>query len=247
MMIRVACVSDVHSPKYLDLFKNSLRKIRGEKVDLFLFAGDMIYKGQIDELNRIFTILEENEIKFPIYACFGNEEYDQLYEKLRELGKNKIIYLEDEATCVQIKEYTIEIIGTKGSLAEPTWWQKQNIPNIKNFYQERIKKIEALLAQTKKNVNIRILLFHYAPTYLTVVGEQKRAYPQMGTKAFEKTIVKPKYKIDAVFHGHAHRGTKFTLLKNRVPIYNTALPLRKSITIIELPKPRQGILLNFLK
>ena len=83
-MIRVACVSDVHSPKYLDLFKGALRKLDTSKIDIFLFAGDMIYKGNINELSKVITLLEEFRIKFPVYSCFGNEEYDNLYDKLRK-------------------------------------------------------------------------------------------------------------------------------------------------------------------
>ena len=245
-MIRVACVSDVHSPKFLGLFEDALGKIDSENVDLFLFAGDMIYKGNADELNRIIKMLEENGIKFPIYSCFGNEEYENLYDRLRSIGKDKIIFLEDEIVRIQKRGKSIGIIGTKGSLAEPTWWQSKNLPRIREIYKERIKKIEKLAGQF--DTEIRILLFHYAPTYLTVVGEPKRSYPQMGTPEFEKIILNNKYKINAVFHGHAHKGKKFIFLKNRIPIYNVALPLRKEITIVELPKPpSRSSLLSYFK
>ncbi|MFX1293962.1 MAG: metallophosphoesterase [Promethearchaeota archaeon] len=245
-MVRVACVSDVHSPKYLDLFKGALKKIEEISIDLFLFAGDMIYKGKVDELNELIVILEKSEIKFPIYSCFGNEEFDKLYDKIREIGKNKIIFLEDELVTFQKKGKSIGIIGTKGSLAEPTWWQARNIPNIRKLYRNKIKKIEQLTTQF--NTDLRILLFHYAPTYLTVVGEPERSYPQMGTPAYEKIILNKNFKIDIVFHGHAHRGRKFALLNNRIPIHNVAIPLTKKITIIDLPKtPMRGSILSYLK
>ena len=245
-MIRVACVSDVHSPKYLELFRSALRKIAIESIDLFLFAGDIIYKGKIDELYKIITLLEKSGIKFPIYSCFGNEEFDNLYDKLKEIGKDVIIFLNDELVSIKRKGQTIGIIGTKGSLAQPTWWQDKNIPNIREIYKKRIDKVEKLLKQLKFDINI--LLFHYAPTYLTVIGEPKRAHPQMGTPAYEKVILNKEIKIDVVFHGHAHKGRKFTLLKNRIPIYNVAFPLRQKITIVDLPRPpSRGSLLSYLK
>ncbi|MHA1264806.1 MAG: metallophosphoesterase family protein [Candidatus Helarchaeota archaeon] len=244
-MIRIACVSDVHAPRYLDLFKASLEKIKHKEIDIFLLAGDIIYKGVVRELTRVITLLEDYNIKFPVYACFGNEEYDNLYEDLKLLGKDKIIFLEDELISLKRKAKKIGIIGTKGSLAQPTWWQAKNIPNIREIYRMRIKKIEEL-AQKNTNYDIKILLIHYAPTYKTVVGEPERAYPQMGTKALEKVILNPNYKITAVVHGHAHKGRKLAILGNRVPVYNVALPLRKEITILTFPRPpMRGSLLSY--
>ncbi len=244
-MIRVACVSDVHSPKYLDLFKNVMRKIETDSIDLFLLGGDMVYKGKVEELNKIISIIEDSGILFPIYACFGNEEFDNLYDDLREIGKNKIVFLEDELISIQKIGKNIGIIGTKGSLAEPTWWQAKNIPEIRTIYKDRIKKIEELAMQLDND--IRILLLHYAPTYLTVIGESKQSYPQVGDPAFERIILNPKFRFTAVFHGHSHKGRIFTLLKNRVPIYNVALPLRRKITIVDLPRPPdRGSLLSYL-
>ncbi|MHA1277540.1 MAG: metallophosphoesterase family protein [Candidatus Helarchaeota archaeon] len=244
-MIRVACVSDVHSPRFLELFRKELHKLNTSSIDLFLFAGDMIYKGKVEELNNIIAALEEVSVKFPVYSCFGNEEYNNLHDELRRIGKTKFQFLNDEVILIERKNKTIGIIGTKGSLAQPTWWQSRNLLNIRETYKRRIKKIKDLLENLTGD--IRILLFHYAPTYLTVVGEPKRSYPQMGTNSFEKILINKNYKIDAVFHGHAHKGRKFALIKNRIPVYNVAFPLRKKILIIELPKPpRQGSLISYL-
>ncbi|NVM29855.1 MAG: metallophosphoesterase [Candidatus Helarchaeota archaeon] len=236
----------MHSPKYLESFKSALRKIDTANIDLFLFAGDMIYKGKFDEMNEIIAAVDDSGFQFPVYSVFGNEEYDDLYDKLIEIGKGKIIYLNDELVSIERKGHSIGIIGTKGSLAQPTWWQDKNIPNVREIYSNRINKVGELLKLLEYDINI--LLFHYAPTYLTVIGEPKRAHPQMGTRAYEKVILNKEIKIDVVFHGHAHKGRKFTLLKNRIPIYNVAFPLRQKITIVDLPRPpSRGSLLSYLK
>jgi predicted phosphodiesterase len=67
-MIQVACVSDVHAPKNFEVFKEALKKLEEKEIDLFLFGGDMIYKGKIDEIQKILALLENMNIKFPIYA-----------------------------------------------------------------------------------------------------------------------------------------------------------------------------------
>lgn len=247
-MIQVACVSDIHAPKNFEIFKSAVEKLRTLKIDLFLFAGDIVSKGRIDEIQGILALLEGLDIEFPVYACFGNEEYDYLYDQIREVCGDKVIYLQDELIVLQRKEYKIGLIGTKGSLAQPTKWQIQNIPNIREQYENRVNLVEKLALQFNKEINLRILLMHYAPTYLTLAGENERSYAQLGTPEYEKVILNSSFKFDVVFHGHAHKGTKFVLLKNRVPIYNVAIPLRKEITLINLPKPpSRGSLLSYIK
>ena len=247
-MIRVACVSDIHAPKNIEIFKSAVEKLDDAQIDLFLFAGDIISKGKIEEIQGILALLEGLNVKFPVYACFGNEEYDYLYDQIRELCDDKVIYLQDELVVLQRKEYKIGIIGTKGSLAQPTKWQAQNIPNIREEYETRVKTIEKLASQFNKEIKIKILLMHYAPTYLTLFGENEKSYSQLGNPEYEKVILNSKLEFDVVIHGHAHRGTKFVLLKNRVPIYNVAIPLRKEITLISLPKPPpRGSLLSYIK
>jgi len=248
-MIRVACVSDVHAPKNFEIFKEALKKLEEMEIDLFLFAGDMIYKGKLDEIQKVLALLEKMNIKFPIYACFGNEEFDQLYDQLREISKGKIIYLNDEAAIIVRKEYTIGLIGTKGSLMKPTSWQLKINPEIREQYINRVSLIKRLASsQFNKEVKIRILLMHYTPTYLTLAGENKIFYSRLGDPSYEKVILNPSLKFDVVFHGHAHKGLKFVLLENRVPIYNVAIPLRKEITLIDLPRPpSRGSLLSYLK
>ena len=69
----------------------------------------------------------------------------------------------------------------------------------------------------------RIALLHYAPICATVQGEPVDIYPFLGSSRLEEPLLR--YPVDAVFHGHAHRGTLESKTVNGVPVYNVARPL----------------------
>ena len=173
-----------------------------------------------------------------IIGVFGNEEYNPLHDKIIKIAANKIKFLRDESLIIELKEKTIGIVGSKGSLDRPTYWQSKYIPEITKIYTERIKKLEDLLRNLK--TDFKILLIHYPPTYLTLHGEKLQAYPSIGCRRLEPVL--KKYPPDVVIHGHSHVGSKFAYLAS-IPIYNVAFPLRKSITSIELPT--KGSLLSY--
>ncbi|MFX0134638.1 MAG: metallophosphoesterase [Candidatus Hodarchaeota archaeon] len=235
-MIQIAACSDIHSPKYFKEFEISLKQIK-KKIDLFLFAGDLILKGKYDEISKIINLLDKYEIT-NIYSVFGNEEYNSIYDKILELAADKIIFLKDQTKILKIKTKTIGIVGTKGSLDRPTFWQAKYVPDISKTYTERIKKIEGLLKNLK--ADFKIFVTHYAPTYLTLSGEKKTAFPSIGSKRFESVL--KKFPPDVVIHGHSHIGRKFAYL-GTIPIYNVAFPIRKTITFIKLPT--KGSLLSY--
>ena len=134
-MIDIIAVSDIHSPKYLKEFKESLKKIK-KKPDLVCFAGDLILKGKVNEYNRIIEIVDKFEFE-NIIAIFGNEEYNPLYNEINEITAGKIKFLNDESITMKLKDKTIGIVGSKGSLDRPTYWQSKYMPDIVNIYTER--------------------------------------------------------------------------------------------------------------
>lgn len=229
-MVLIGATGDIHSPKYIQLFKEALEKTEIDKLDVLIFTGDIIYKGKINELKNVLKILDDFEIKCPIISVFGNEEYEQLHNEIREIASGKIRFLEDELLEIKIRGKTLGIVGSKGSLDKPTTWQARNIPNIKEIYNERVNKVDELLGQL--NSDFKLLVLHYAPTYKTLKGEKPEIYPFLGCKKYEKVITKRH--PDVVIHGHAHSGKPKDYVGN-VPIYNVALPLVKKIVTVKLP------------
>ena len=224
----IACVSDVHSPQYFDEFVRAMDNLR-IKPDLFLMAGDMIDRGKTEEFEKIHNVLF-GKIYCPIVACFGNNEYAQLREEMKEKYPD-IKFLDDESLVLEIQGMRVGIVGSTGSLDRPTTWQKKNIPDIEKIYEERVKLVDKLLAELK--ADFKILLIHYSPTYKTLEGEDPRFYPNLGSQRYEKVLVERK--PDLVIHGHSHNGIKKAWI-DTVPIFNVAFPANKEIVVIDTEK-----------
>jgi Icc-related predicted phosphoesterase len=112
---------------------------------------------------------------------------------------------------------------------------------IKQFVQEAVDealKLETALARLRTTTRVAVL--HYAPIRATVEGEPPEIFPYLGSGRLEEPI--NRYRVSAVFHGHAHRGSPEGRTSSGVPVYNVAMPLlarinpdRPPYLIVELP------------
>ena len=229
----IAATSDAHLPKYYDDFIVALDHLT-TKPDLFLLAGDMVHRGdeaEYDKLQNLFF----GKIFCPIVACFGNNEFQEIRDKVK--GKYKDIkFLDDSSAVIEFGGYSIGIFGSTGSLETPTPWQKTNLPNIERQYQSRLEMAEDQL--NRMRTQYKILLLHYAPTFKTLQGENPRFFASMGNQAFENVLnrVKP----NLVIHGHSTHGTKEAWVDS-VPVFNVAFPLNREIVVIDTDKLKQGL------
>ena len=232
----IAATSDLHTPAYYELFLKSLDMLQTSP-DLFLLAGDIVERGTLEEEIKNFEKVSNalfGKISCPIIAVFGNTEFDQYREEIKSKFKN-IRFLDDEGIIINVKGTTISIFGTTGALDEPTRWQKIHRPEIEKIYKERYILAENFFKRTQ---GFKILLSHYAPTYKTLEGENPFIYKNLGSRYWENLMIK-KY-IDLAIHGHAHNGTRFAWV-NSTPVFNVALPLNKSIVLIDTEKIKPGL------
>lgn len=238
----IAATSDVHSPRNFDSF---LRAVDGletleQRPQLFLIAGDMVHRGEVEEYERVYNAMF-GKIACPIVSCFGNNEYTEKREELKQRFRD-IRFLDDQSILVGIRvpgamrEFVVGIVGTTGSLETPTPWQRANVPNIGRIYQDRISLVERHLSHMR--ADFRILLMHYAPTYKTLEGENPRFYTSMGWNVYENVIIRQKPNL--VLHGHSHRGTKSAWVDS-VPVFNVSLSLNEKIVIIDTDKLKPGL------
>jgi len=226
--MKIAAVGDVHAPKYLQLFKEALEKAP-QNVDLFLLCGDMILKGAYEHITSVVKFLR-SKYSCPIYACFGNEEYESVETQIIELTKNDVVWLDDEIAKIETQTgINLSIIGTRGCLDRPTRWQLKNIPGIVELYEKRVRKVDELLSKAQGKV---LLLSHYAPTYITLEGEDPKIWPELGCKKMEGVL--QKRQPDFIIHAHAHCSVKTEAFLGFSKVLNVSLPATKKITIIEL-------------
>lgn len=228
----LAATSDIHWPRFRDPFVKSLNQLPN-RPSLLLLAGDLVNRGNVDSI----VALKEQLVGIgcPIIAVFGNDEYDSIKDELRKRTKGVITFLDDEVSITSINGERVAIIGTRGVLDQPTFWQSRYVKGIRNRYTRRVRTLDTLLAEASTNAEHTILLSHYSPTFKTLSGEMRRALPQMGSRRVERLI--KKYNPTMAIHGHAHLGLKQGVVGS-TPVFNVALPLRKRIVLINFPSPR---------
>ncbi len=224
----LAAVADIHAPKNLALFRKALSELlnsRG-KPALMLLVGDLVAKNDYTQMEAVLEALDELEC--PLFACFGNEEYEESKEEY--LSYERVRWLDDEAAVVELGGLKVGLIGSRGSLDRPTWWQRTHVPGIRALYKRRVRLIDELLAEMEADAVI--VMTHYAPTYRTLVGERERLWPEMACRALEAVIERRAPHL--WLHGHAHKATVLEARLGDTLVVNVSLPARKAIFTADL-------------
>ncbi|UUX94761.1 metallophosphoesterase [Aquabacterium sp. J223] len=220
--VRFAAVGDVHVTKDSTGSLRSFFAQASEAADALLLCGDLTDYGTAEEAQVLAD--ELSVVKVPIVAVLGNHDHESGTPEvvIEVLTKAGVRVLDGEACEIE----GVGIAGTKGfaggfgrgSLG--AWGE----PAIKAFVQEALNeamKLEAALA--KLRTPRRIALLHYSPIAGTIEGEPVEIFPFLGSSRLEDPLLR--YPVDAVFHGHAHRGTLEGKTVNGVPVFNVAKPL----------------------
>ena len=238
--VRFAAVGDLHVTRES---AGSLRTLFAQisaAADVLLLCGDLTDYGTAEEAHVLAEELAA--VAVPIVGVLGNHDYESgtpeaVCETLTKAG---VRMLDGEA----IELHGVGIAGAKGfaggfgrgSLG--AWGERA----IKLFVQEALEesmKLESALA--KLRTPRRIALLHYSPVAATVAGEPVEIFPFLGSSRLEEPLLR--YPVDAVFHGHAHRGTMEGRTINGVPVYNVAKPLlqrsrpeQPPFRLVEIPR-----------
>jgi Icc-related predicted phosphoesterase len=238
--LRIAALGDIHVSKTSQGVFQPLFSQIGTAADVLVLCGDFTDYGLPEEA-RILARELMTAIKIPVIAVLGNHDYEsgQQDEIRRILTDSGVTVLDGEATEV----HGVGFAGAKGFAggfgrgALGPWGE----PTIKRFVQEAVDealKLEAALARLR--THRRVALLHYSPIRGTVEGEPCEILPYLGSSRLEEPI--NRYRVSAVFHGHAHRGSPEGRTATGVPVYNVAMPLlsraypeRPPYLIVELP------------
>ena len=226
--VLAAAVADVHAPRYLGLFREALSALLSDQgePDLMLLVGDLVEKNAHERLPEVLEALEG--LNCPLVACFGNEEYEE--DKEAYLSYGRIRWLDDESMVLELKGLKIGLVGSRGSLDRPTWWQRTHVPGIWATYRRRVKLIDGLLGQLEADVVV--VMTHYAPTYRTLEGEKERIWPEMGCRAYEAVIERRRPHL--WLHGHAHKAVRLEAEIGDTLVVNVSLPARRAIYTVDL-------------
>jgi Icc-related predicted phosphoesterase len=238
--LRIAAVGDLHVSKTSQGAFQPLFSQISDVADVLLICGDFTDYGLPDEA-RILARELTASMKIPVIAVLGNHDYEagkqhEIREILSDAG---VTVLDGEATEV----LGVGFAGVKGFAggfgrgALGPWGEHA----IKAFVQEAVDealKLEAALARLRTHK--RVALLHYSPVRATVEGEPPEIFAYLGSSRLEEPI--NRYRVSAVFHGHAHRGAPDGRTSAGIPVHNVAMPLlmranpnRPPFLIVEVP------------
>jgi len=238
--LRIAAIGDIHISKASQGIFHPMFAQISTSADVLVLCGDFTDYGLPEEA-RVLARELTTSVNIPVIAVLGNHDYesghqDEIRQILSDAG---VAVLDGEATEV----HGVGFAGVKGfgggfgRGALGPWGERA----IKAFVQEAIDeslKLEAALARLR--TTRRVALLHYSPVRSTVEGEPPEIFPYLGSSRLEEPI--NRYRVSAVFHGHAHRGTAEGRTASGVPVYNVAMPLlarlnpdRPPYLIVELP------------
>ena len=243
--VRIAAVGDLHVSKNSQGVYQPLFSQISASADVLLLCGDFTDYG-VPEEARILARELTTSVKIPVVAVLGNHDYEsgkqvEIAQILRDAG---VALLDGEATEV----HGVGFAGVKGFCggfgrgALGPWGERA----IKAFVQEAVDealKLEAALARLRTQQ--RVALLHYSPVRATVEGEPIEIFPYLGSSRLEEPI--NRYRVSAVFHGHAHRGMTEGRTSTGVPVYNVSMPLlarthpdRPPFLIVEIPRETEA-------
>jgi Icc-related predicted phosphoesterase len=246
--VRIAAVGDIHVTKSsLGTLQPILAPLN-DLADVLLLCGDLTDYGLREE--TAVLVRELQAVRIPTIAVLGNHDYESgKPEDVREPLCDAGVKVLDGGACELLGVGFAGVKGFCGGFGRGTlgaWGERA----IKSFVQESLDeamKLESALARLRTRRKIAVL--HYSPIQATVEGEPPEIYPFLGTSRLEGPL--NRYPVDAVFHGHAHRGSPEGRTVGGTPVYNVALPLlrrssaasaKSPVRIIELQvDPADGI------
>src|SRR5207249_4414783 len=234
--LRIAATADIHYGKHS---RGALHDAFAEVsriADILLFCGDLTDYGLPEEAEELVADIRAS-LKIPMLAVLGNHDF--------ESGQSELVCKVLDGAGVNVLDGQAIEIGGIGFAGVPGFgggfgrrmlnaWGE---PLIKQFVQESIRhavRLEQALA--KLQAERRIVVLHYSPIRATLKGEHPEILAFLGSSRLEEPI--NRFRVDAVFHGHAHNGILEGKTSTGIPVYNVSAPaLRKTgkpFRIVEL-------------
>lgn len=235
--LRLLGFSDTHSPHNVGPVMERLeRACRSSMFDVVLFAGDLVDRGRWDKAGLVNDALERLLPECgdpPLLGVFGNDDWEMYLDRIR--GETpRFTWVEDRVEELALGGWRVLVWGSTGILDRPTRWQRENIPDIYERYERRLRMLDEFLSRPKARGELYVALTHYPPTYLTLEGEPRFAWPEMGSLRAENSI-RAHGTLDLSLHGHAHKSRRLEARIGRTLFVNAAFPARRDVVVLRLP------------
>ena len=221
--VRIAALADLHYARSPEPAVREVLAQAGRECDVLLLCGDLTDHGLPEEAVDLAREIHA-AVSVPVIAVLGNHDFEggKQEEIKRLLCDSGLRVLDGDATGVRgvgfagVKGFA----GGFGKRALGPWGEEI----IKQFVREAVDealKLESALARLRGRPRIAVL--HYSPIQETVEGEPVEIFPFLGSSRLEEPLTR--YPVQAVFHGHAHRGRPEGRTAQGVPVFNVSLSL----------------------
>jgi Icc-related predicted phosphoesterase len=222
-IVRIAALGDLHYTRSLEQPLHEVLMQAGRESDVLLLCGDLTDHGHVEEAQELAREIHA-AVTIPVIAVLGNHDFESGHQEeiKKVLCDGGLRVLDGDATEVK----GVGFAGVKGFCggfgrrALGPWGEEI----IKDFVRESVNealKLEAALARLRGKPRIAVL--HYSPIQETVEGEPPEIFAFLGSSRLEEPL--SRYPVNAVFHGHAHRGQPEGKTANGVPVFNVSLQL----------------------
>lgn len=221
--MRIAATADVHYGKQSKGKMHELFAAASQAADVLLICGDLTDYGLPEEAELLAADIRAH-VRIPVLGVLGNHDFESGHpEAVRDVLVNAGVHMLD-GEAIEIGGVGFAgVCGFGGGFGRRmlnAWGE----PLIKSFVKEAVDqslRLEQALAQLQ--TERKIVLLHYAPLRATVEGEAPEIFPFLGSTRLEEPI--NRFRVNAVFHGHAHNGTAEGATATGIPVYNVSAPL----------------------
>lgn len=224
--VRIAAVGDLHvrttdRGKWKEYFQAICAQ-----ADILVLAGDLTDTGDEDEASLLAEELQG--CKVSMVGVLGNHDHEKGRHKLikETLQQAGVAILDGESVVIE----GVGFAGIKGFCGGfgSFMLSKFGEEIMKSFVQEAVDealKLERALSRLGQHGGDlhKIAIMHYAPIVETVKGEPLEIYPFLGSSRLLEPLQRTE--VQAVFHGHAHKGQPQGRTPNGIPVYNVSLPI----------------------
>ncbi|HEX9162836.1 MAG TPA: metallophosphoesterase [Thermoanaerobaculia bacterium] len=225
--LRIAAVGDLHARKTSRGAFQSLFTAMTNAADVALLCGDLTDYGTPEEAEILAQEIQ-SALRIPILGVLGNHDFEtgQQDEVAKIVTAAGVVVLDGGTHEI----HGVGFAGAKGFVGgfgrrQLGNWGEASIKAIVHETVEEVLKLEGALAKLRTPQKIAII--HYAPIQATVEGEPPEIVPFCGSSRLEEPL--DRYRVTAVFHGHAHHGSPEGKTRGNVPVFNVAMPLLKRV------------------
>jgi Icc-related predicted phosphoesterase len=222
--LKIAAVADLHVREDPDTSYRALFADVSQAADVLVIAGDLTELGKPREAQMLVEDLHACSI--PVVAVLGNHDHEcDAVEDVSRIIRDSGVHLLD-GQAVEIDG--VGFVGTKGFIGGfgRRMLGSFGEPAIKAMVAESVSEaIRLENAMRQVSAKRSVVVLHYAPIAETVAGEPPEIYPFLGSSRLAETI--DRFRVSAVIHGHAHRGSYEGHTPAGIPVYNVAMHVEK--------------------